>query len=74
MNLQYKGPNVEYYRKQKGMTQEELAKLLGVVRSNIAQYERGSRSPSIPILIKMADIFGVTVDELVGRVPPDKPN
>lgn len=63
----FQGTNFKYYREINRMTQEALAERLGVVRSQIAQYERGSRSPSIQVLREMADIFEVSIDELLGR-------
>jgi len=49
------------------MTQAELAIMLGVTEMTISNYERGEREPSIDNLKKMADIFGVTVDELISE-------
>lgn len=48
-----------------GMTQSELAILLGVSEMTISNYERGEREPSVAVLKRMAEIFGVTVDELI---------
>ena len=47
------------------MTQAELAIMLGVTVMTISNYERGEREPSIDNLKKIADILGVTVDELI---------
>ena len=66
-NSQSNSTNIEYYRKLKKLTQEDLANLLGITRPFVAQLERGTKNPSIPLLNGMADIFGVTIDELVGR-------
>lgn len=41
--------------------------MLGVTEMTISNYERGEREPSIDNLKKMADIFGVTVDELISE-------
>lgn len=49
------------------MTQAEFAKLLGVSPSAAAMYERGEREPSIEVLNKMADIFGVDINVFYGR-------
>ncbi len=54
-------------REQAKMTQAELAIMLGVTEMTISNYERGEREPSIDNLKKMADIFGVTVDELISE-------
>ena len=49
-----------------GMTQDELAKKLGITKSVISAYENDMRRPSYEILIKLAHIFNVTVDYLLG--------
>lgn len=49
------------------MTQKELADIVGVDRSVISKYENGLMVPHILILKKMAEVFGCTVDELVGE-------
>jgi len=54
-------------RKNFGLTQENVAKMLGVANSTYAQYESGARSPNIVMLKKLADLFQCTIDELVGR-------
>ena len=50
-----------------GMTQEELAKRLGVSRSTIGMYESGSRKPDPDALEAIADLFNVDIDYLLGR-------
>ena len=59
--------NIKFYRKALGLTQEKLAKLLNGKKSLISNYENGYSTPDITILIKLADIFEITLDELVGR-------
>lgn len=49
------------------MTQEQLANLLNGKKSLISNYENGYSTPDIETLIKLADIFDVSLDELVGR-------
>lgn len=51
-------------RKSRGMTQEELAKALGVSRSTIGMYEQGKREPDFETEEKIADYFNVTLDFL----------
>lgn len=53
-------------RKQKGLTQEQLAKRLWVTKSIISAYESGVRYPSLEMLIKLARIFFVSTDYLLG--------
>ena len=64
MNL---AENIKFYRKSMDMTQEELANRLNGRKSLISNYENGHSTPDIYMLIKLADIFNVSLDELVGR-------
>jgi transcriptional regulator with XRE-family HTH domain len=54
------------FRKQRGLTQLELATQLNIGQPNISDYERGSARPSIDVLIDLAKILNVTTDELLG--------
>ncbi len=58
---------IQEYRKQKKWTQEELAKRLGVERSAVAKWESGKSQPQAARLIALAEIFGCTIDEILGR-------
>lgn len=59
--------NIKDIRLRKGLTQSDVATALGVSSVVYSRYETGKRQPSIDMLIQMADIFGVTVDFLLGR-------
>ena len=59
--------SIKDIRIRKGLTQSEVASALGVSSVVYSRYENGKRQPSIDTLIQMADIFGVTVDCLLGR-------
>lgn len=54
-------------RKQSKMSQDALAKKVGVHPNVIGRYERGEAKPTIDVATKMADVFNVTVDYLVGK-------
>ena len=54
-------------RKDKNLTQKELAKLLPLSKNSICEYEKGRSEPNIETLIKLADIFDCSIDYLVGR-------
>ena len=56
--------NIHRLRKERGMTQEELAKLVGVSKSTISNYENDMTGPACSKLSKIADALGVTVPEL----------
>lgn len=58
---------IKEYRKTRGMSQAELAKHVGVERSTVAKWESGSNHPQAAHLVKLAEIFGCSVDELLGR-------
>ena len=59
---------IKELRKEKGLTQEELAKMLGLsAKSNIANYENGANAPSDEVKLKMCEIFGCTMDYLMGK-------
>ena len=51
----------------KGIRQSELAALIGVRNTAVSMMESGSRSPSVEVLIALADYFNVSLDYLVGR-------
>ena len=54
-------------RMAKGMTQSEVAKVIGYSSLSYARYEKGEREPDINTLCKLADYFEVSVDYLIGR-------
>ena len=54
-------------RKERGYTQETIAKALGISRSTVGMYESGKRTPDLEDLEKFADFFNVDVDYLLGR-------
>jgi transcriptional regulator with XRE-family HTH domain len=53
-------------RKQQNMSQEQLAEALDVSRQAISKWERGESSPDTDNLIALAEIYGISLDELVG--------
>lgn len=59
--------NIKFYRLHLGLTQEKLANFLNGKKSLISNYENGHSTPDIYVLIKLADIFQISLDELVGR-------
>lgn len=58
------GMNVKIRRLESGMTQKDLADLVGVTRGMIAQIERGFKAPPLAIAIMIADVLHTTVDDL----------
>ena len=59
--------NIRFFRKANNLTQEELSKQLGGSKNLVSNYENGVSTPDIYTLVKLADIFDITLDELVGR-------
>lgn len=58
-------------RKKNGFSQDKLAKLCGVSKSSISHYEIGDTPPPLDILIRLADLYDVTVDYILGRCYSD---
>ncbi len=58
--------NLKLLRRQKGLSQEELAERLHVVRQTISKWEKGLSVPDADILIQIADIFETPVSALLG--------
>ena len=57
--------NIKFYRKELGLTQGQLAEKLNGKKSLISNYENGYSTPDIFTLCKLAEIFDITLDELV---------
>lgn len=63
--------NLKMLRNRNGMLQEDVAKYLGLTRPAYSHYETGKRVPDAEILEKLADLYKVSIDELMGRSPLD---
>ena len=59
--------NLRRLRKRMGISQEELAHRLGLNRGNIASYENGTAEPKLCNLLRMSDLFGVSIHDLTCR-------
>ncbi len=59
------GDKIQFYRKELGLSQEELAQKLLVSRQTISLWEKGQTSPTIDNLIRLKEILGVSVDEIL---------
>ena len=65
--------NLKLLRKQKGMSQEALAQQLNVVRQTISKWEKGLSVPDAELLTRIAELFEVSVSELLGaRIEEEK--
>ena len=59
-------------RQKKGVLQQDVATAIGVSKHSYQRFEYGEREPRLPTLIALADFYGITLDELVGRNPESK--
>ena len=69
--MEYKetmGKRISELRKNKGMTQEQLAQQVGVTAQAVSKWENDLSCPDISILPQLAEALGVTTDELLGKV------
>ena len=66
--------NLKIFRKRKGLTQENVAEALNVVRQTISKWEKGISVPDADMLIKLAEILDVSVSELIGSDVTDEKN
>lgn len=62
--------NISQLRRDADMTQSELADKLNLTRQAVSRYEKGDSFPDISVLVKIAEIFGITIDELIGAGAP----
>ena len=60
---------ISFLRRQKGITQETLARHFGVTNQTVSKWESGQCYPDIQLLPQIADYFGISVDELMGHTP-----
>ncbi len=61
--------NIKKMRQQKGMTQELLAERLHIVRQTVSKWEKGLSVPDAEMLVRLAEVFEVSVTELLGEAP-----
>lgn len=66
------GIRLKQERERLGLTQEDVAKRVGITAAALSNYERGIRDPDTELLAKLANVYGVSTDYLLGLV--DDPN
>lgn len=69
MDAQVIGQNIAKWRKEKGMTQDQLAERLDISAQAVSKWENGVSFPDISLVPRLADIFQVTIDQLFARDP-----
>lgn len=65
------GENIKALRKARGLSQQELAGRLHVVRQTVSKWEQGLSVPDADLLVQLADCLGVPVEELLGTPAPE---
>ena len=65
--------NIRSLRIDNGMTQKQVAEVLGVSQNTYSQYEIGVLNYPVDALVKLADLYNVSVDYLLGRTNEKKP-
>ena len=58
--------NIRAFRKRRGLTQEQLAEVLGVTTGAVYKWESGLSFPELPMIVELADFFDTSVDALLG--------
>ena len=67
------GKRIVAHRKRLGMTQDQLAEKMGITAQAVSKWENDQSCPDISALPELADIFGITVDALLGRDNKEEP-
>ena len=67
------GPRLRTLRRQRDTTLDELSAQTGISKSTLSRLESGSRRPTLELLLPLARIYGVTLDELVDAPPTGDP-
>ena len=65
INFAKVGKRIQLIRKGRGISQEQLADIIGVSKGHVSHVETGSKNPSAEMLINIADALGVSVDSLL---------
>ena len=63
---EYFNENLKEAREKRGMTQKEVADIIGVAKSTYSLYESGNREPNVQTIKKIADTLNVSADDLLG--------
>ncbi|MFC8537605.1 helix-turn-helix domain-containing protein [Streptomyces sp. NPDC057249] len=65
-------PRLRDLRRGRGLTLETAAQRAGLSPAHLSRLETGRRQPSLPMLLQLARIYGTTVSELLGEMPPER--
>ena len=67
MDISFSNNKITELRKEKNLSQRQLAKEIGTSQANLSRWEQGKILPSILECWRLAEYFGVTIDELCGK-------
>lgn len=67
------GERITHYRKKKGLSQEKIAEYLGISRQAVTKWESDKSNPSTENLIRLAELFGIALEELVSNGTNEEP-
>lgn len=65
--------NLKEMRKKQGLSQQDMAKIIGADQKTYSNYENGKTDPTLKTVLKLSDYFGCTLDELVGNKKKTSP-
>ena len=68
------GQRIQHYRKLQGLSQEELGQKLLVSRQTVSLWENDQTLPTIDNLVRLKEIFGVSIDDLLLNQQPQEQN
>lgn len=68
------GARLKLEREKKGWSQFDVAEQIGITNAVLSNYERNYRNPDIHTLAKLADLYQISTDYLLGRVEESTPN
>ncbi|MEY8389417.1 helix-turn-helix transcriptional regulator [Oscillospiraceae bacterium 38-13] len=61
--------NLLALRKASNLSREKVSRVLDLTAKTYERYEKNEQNPTAPTLVKLADLYNVTLDQLVGRAP-----
>lgn len=65
--MSYFSANLKYLRGKRDLSQQGLADAIGVKKSNIGSWEEGRATPNLEILVKMANYFSISMQDLIAK-------
>lgn len=62
------GERIKVYRKEKNLTQGQLAELIGVSTQAVSKWETGAGMPDISQIVPLANVLGISTDKILGNI------